>query len=229
MFDLDGTLLPMDLTIFLDAYFSLLLNYLAQNGYDYPKAALATQNGIKSMMSNDGSLKNEDAFWKAFASVYGHLDEKDVGVFEAFYREEFSKLKEVCGFDARAVLCVNKARMLANRILLATNPVYPRTATEQRAEWAGCPVSLFDDITTFENSSFSKPNLNYYTEILEKKGLKPEECLMIGNDVGDDMVAARLGMKVFLLTPCLINKENTPIEVFPHGDFDDLLRFLDTL
>ena len=229
LFDLDGTLLPMDLDTFLNAYFSLLLKHLAQNGYDYPRASAALKSGIHRMMTNDGSQKNEMAFWSAFEEVYGGLDETAAGVLDAFYRDEFSKLQEVCGFDARAVLCVKKAREMADRIILATNPVYPRTATEQRADWAGCPASLFDDITAFENSSYAKPSLNYYKEILAKYQLDPASCLMIGNDVGDDMVAARLGMRVFLLTPCLINKENLSIDHIPHGDYDALLDFLDTL
>ena len=229
LFDLDGTLLPMDLNIFLKAYFSRLLKHLTKNGYDYGKASLAIQSGIERMATNDGSESNEKAFWNAFEEVYGSLDEKNVAVFEAFYREEFPKLKEVCGFDARAALCVEKARTLADRVILATNPLYPRMATEQRAEWAGCPASLFDEITSFENSSYAKPSLDYYKELLATHGLEPSSCLMIGNDVGDDMVAARLGMKVFLLTPCLINKEKLSIDDIPHGDFDDLLCFLDTL
>lgn len=36
----------------------------------------------------------------------------------------------------------------------------------------------------------------------------PKNVLMVGNDVRDDMSAADVGMKVFLLTDCLINKKN---------------------
>lgn len=52
---------------------------------------------------------------------------------------------------------------------------------------------------------------------------------MVGNDVGEDMIAQTLGMKVFLLTDCLINKEDTDISVYPHGSFDELLAYIDTL
>ena len=52
---------------------------------------------------------------------------------------------------------------------------------------------------------------------------------MVGNDVGEDMIAEKLGMKVFLLTDCLINKANVDISVYPHGSFDDLKNFLNTL
>ncbi len=84
----------------------------------------------------------------------------------------------------------------------------------------------FEFITTYENISFCKPNPDYYREILKRAGLNAGNCLMVGNDVGEDMVAADLGMKVFLLTDCLINKSGTDIEQYPHGGFDDLMEYL---
>ena len=81
--------------------------------------------------------------------------------------------------------------------------------------------------TTYENSSFCKPNPKYYLEILEKIGVAPEECLMVGNDVTEDMVAKELGMEVFLLTDCLINKENKDISGYPNGSFGELKAYLE--
>ena len=52
---------------------------------------------------------------------------------------------------------------------------------------------------------------------------------MVGNDVAEDMVAKNIGMKVFLLTDNLINKENKDINEFPHGNFDDLSEYLNSL
>lgn len=48
-------------------------------------------------------------------------------------------------------------------------------------------------------------------------------------DVGEDMVASKLGMKVFLLTDCLINKYGEDISAYAHGDFDALAAFIETL
>ena len=49
---------------------------------------------------------------------------------------------------------------------------------------------------------------------------------MVGNDVGEDMVAKNLGMKVFLLTDCLINKSGEDLSAYPHGTFKDLEEYL---
>ena len=57
-------------------------------------------------------------------------------------------------------------------------------------------------------------------------GIKAEECVMIGNDVGDDMVAAEIGMQVFLVTDCLINRKDRDISDFRHGDMNALWEFI---
>ena len=56
--------------------------------------------------------------------------------------------------------------------------------------------------------------------------MSPEECLMVGNDVDDDMVASELGMKVFLLTDCLINKNGLDVNAYPNGSFDQLKDYI---
>jgi hypothetical protein len=52
---------------------------------------------------------------------------------------------------------------------------------------------------------------------------------MVGNDVREDMIAQSLGMQVFLLTDCLINRDNQDISAYPHGNFDDLKAFINAL
>ncbi|MBQ1492474.1 MAG: HAD family hydrolase, partial [Blautia sp.] len=111
------------------------------------------------------------------------------------------------------------------RVILATNPLFPMVATYSRIRWAGLTPEDFELITTYDNSTTCKPNPAYYLEILEKTGLRPEECLMVGNDVGEDMVAETLGMKVFLLTDCLINLGKKDISAYPHGGFPELFDY----
>ena len=52
---------------------------------------------------------------------------------------------------------------------------------------------------------------------------------MVGNDVEEDMVAESLGMKVFLLDKCLINKKEKDVSVYPRGDHDSLMNFISML
>ncbi|MCD8004324.1 MAG: HAD hydrolase-like protein, partial [Oscillospiraceae bacterium] len=113
-------------------------------------------------------------------------------------------------------------------LILATNPIFPAPAVEHRIHWAGLEPGDFQMYTSYESSRHCKPNPAYYQDILEQQGLKPEQCLMVGNDVEEDMVAASLGLEVFLLTPCLICRGGGDLSAYPQGDFDALLDYLQT-
>ena len=227
LFDLDGTLLPMPKQdAFIRYYFSELAKYLVPYGYD-PKALIgAVWKGVERIMHNDGANTNEVAFWNGFASVFGEKAREDEAHFAAFYEENFDRARVMCGYNDKAAETVRAIRAMGLRTALATNPVFPEIATRKRMGWAGLTKDDFEFYTTYENSSFCKPSLSYYREVLDRMGVRPEEALMVGNDVDDDMVATNLGMKVFLLTDCLINTKNADISVFPHGGFDDLLSFI---
>lgn len=229
LFDLDGTLLPMDQEVFIGNYFRRIAAHFVPHGYD-PKSLVDTiWRGTAAMVKNDGSRTNEEAFWQLAESVLGPKILADKPLFEAFYEKEFDKIKAVCGFHPAAARIVADLKQRGFRVILATNPLFPAVATRWRIGWAGLKPEDFELVTTYENSSFCKPNPDYYREILAKQGLKPEQCLMVGNDVGEDMAAGHLGMRVFLLTDCLINKENRDISAYPHGDFAQLKSFLQTV
>ena len=229
LFDLDGTLLPMDQDIFINAYFKGIAANLAPLGYE-PKALIeAIWGGTIAMIKNNGEKTNEEVFWDYFSGVYGEDARKDEPHFAAFYETEFQKVQGVCGFNPNAARIVHGLKERGIRVILATNPIFPAIATESRIRWAGMEPGDFELITTYENIGRSKPYPAYYEEILRRQNLRAEECLMVGNDVRDDMVAEKLGMKVFLLTDNLINKADIDISRFPHGGFAQLEAHIDCL
>ena len=154
---------------------------------------------------------------------------KDKHFFDEFYETEFDKIKSVCGYHPAAAEIVHRLKEKGLRVALATNPIFPARATQWRIQWAGLTPEDFELYTTYEISRYCKPNLDYYRDIMAQLNVRAEECLMVGNDVGEDMVTTKLGMKVFLLTDCLINKEGADISVFPNGGFDELSDYLSTL
>ena len=226
LFDLDGTLLPMDQDLFLKAYFGGLVKAMVPHGYDPDRVVKSIWAGTAAMVSNDGTRTNEEVFWESFCNFFGADARKDEPVFQRFYETEFQNISQVCGRDPRAADAVHEIQSLGYRTILATNPLFPPIATHSRIRWAGLEVRDFERITTYDNSRACKPNLAYYQEILREQVLAPEECVMVGNDVGEDMIAAKLGMKVFLLTDCLINKAGADISQFPNGSFPELLEFI---
>lgn len=229
LFDLDGTLLPMDQDVFVKAYFGAIAKKLAPRGYEPQKLVQSIWIGTKAMIKNDGSKKNEQAFWDTFAGIYGEQVRDEIVYFDEFYVQNFDDVQASCGFNAETVKTVRTLKEAGYRLALATNPIFPSIATEKRMRWAGLDKSDFELYTTYENSRYCKPNLKYYEDILTALDVKAEDCLMVGNDVGEDMIVEKLGMKVFLLTDCLINRENKDLSAYPHGSFVDLLAFVESL
>lgn len=229
LFDLDGTLLPMDQDVFIGDYFRRIAAYFAPHGYDPKKLVDSIWRGTAAMIQNDGSCTNEEAFWKVAEGAFCPKILEDKPLFDRFYEEEFDKIKAVCGYHPMAAEIIRDLKARGLRVILATNPLFPARATQWRIQWAGLQKEDFELVTTYENSSYCKPNPDYYRQILAKQGLQPENCLMVGNDVGEDMVTRKLGMEVFLLTDCLINKANADIDTYPHGGFPELQAFLGNL
>lgn len=227
LFDLDGTLLPMDNDEFTKGYFKLLAAKLAPHGYESRKLVDSVWAGTAAMAKNDGSHSNEEAFWRKFGEIYGDKVLDDREIFNEFYKQEFQNAKAFCKLNPKASVTVHRMKELGLRVVLATNPIFPAIATESRICWAGLKPEDFELYTTYENTGYCKPNPDYYRDILKKLDAEPEECLMVGNDVEEDMIAETLGIKVFLLTDCLINKEGRSIATYPNGSFDQLWKYVE--
>lgn len=225
LFDLDGTLLPMDQEEFTKGYFGLLCAKLAPKGYDPQKLVDVIWAGTTAMVKNDGSRTNEEVFWGTFYQQFGEGARVDKPLFDAFYTNEFQAAKAFCGHNPQAAETVRAMKRAGMRVVLATNPIFPAAGTCSRVRWVGLEPEEFALCTTYENSHWCKPSPNYYREILDTLGLRGEECLMVGNDVEEDMIAGTLGMKVFLLTDCLINRAGEDLGVYPHGGFGQLMEY----
>ena len=66
LFDLDGTLLPMNQDEFVTFYMPLLAKKYISEGISFdPKAFIASVwKGYGAMVNNDGSCTNREAFWQ---------------------------------------------------------------------------------------------------------------------------------------------------------------------
>lgn len=225
-FDLDGTLLPMDQEVFTGAYFALLVHKMAPLGYKPKELTQAVWQGTAAMVKNDGKRPNEEVFWDSFCGRFGPESRMHLPLFEDFYREDFQQVQQACGFQPLAVKAVELLHQRGYGTVLATNPIFPRIATQSRVRWAGLSWEDFLLCTTYENIGYCKPNPEYYREICRMLKIDPKECLMVGNDVGEDMIARQLGMQVYLVTDCLINGAGEDISQYPHGSFEEFYEFL---
>ncbi len=230
LFDLDGTLLPMDNDEFTKTYFGLLAKSAYAWGYTDSEGLIASiWAGVKSMVKNDGTKSNYEAFWERFQKAIGRDCSKDVPKFDRFYENEFNLARAICGEAPLARAAVEAARRAAKHVILASNPLFPRVATENRMSWVGLSPDDFDWITDYSNSGFCKPNPEYYKDILKRFSLDPSRCLMIGNDVQEDMRAANsCGIDVFIVDDHIINRTGEEISC-KHGTYEEMVKFLDSL
>ena len=144
LFDLDGTLLPMDQDMFIKTYFSGIAAKLVPYGFD-PKTLIGgIYKGTEAMTANDGSVTNEEAFWNTFCKIFGEKARQYEPIFEDFYKNEFDDVKRVSTASPFAKDIVDSLKAQGIRIILATSPVFPRIATEKRIAWAGLEPSDFE-------------------------------------------------------------------------------------
>ncbi|MCL2085276.1 MAG: HAD family hydrolase, partial [Oscillospiraceae bacterium] len=187
---------------FINAYFSRLGKVFARIGLDPDAAIKAVWAGTGAMIKNDGAQTNRKRFWDRFAAEMPMCDAGMVeGVCDAFYTGEFDGVKAIFEpgeLPGRLVRGLNERGF---SVVLATNPLFPRCAVETRLKWAGLTPEDFVLVTDYSNSSFCKPNLSYYREILAKIGRasEPGRCLMAGNNPEEDMCAAELGIETYLV------------------------------
>ncbi|MBO5326516.1 MAG: HAD family hydrolase [Clostridia bacterium] len=227
-FDLDGTLLPMDNDAFTKGYLGLLAAAVAPYGFEPKSMISAMWKGVAAMVKNDGSRTNDKVFWEVFSGILGSFASEHIADFDRFYTKDFHKAVAFTAPTEQAVKAVALARKKADRVVLATNPFFPRVAVNARLSWTGLSEGDFDLITDYENSCYCKPNPTYFLDICEKMGVAPTRCLMIGNNAEEDIAAAQAaGLSTFLITDCLIAEGEIPDT--PKGSFSELIDFLAAL
>lgn len=188
LFDLDDTLLANDMDVFLPAYFGLLGKFA--NGRFGAEALLQSlRTATRAMMSSPG-VRNDVVFWEHFGPLLGGNREELEPYFEEFYARDFGTLRACTQPVDGAAQIVEWFRSRGARLVLATNPVFPRSAIVHRLEWAGITPDMFEFLTTYETMHTTKPDPDYYREILARVGVAPERALMVGNDLTNDIEPA---------------------------------------
>lgn len=196
LFDLDGTLLDLDLDAFLRRYFAAL-SAVADEHFPGVDMLPAILDGVRAMQSAHDGLTNRESFDARVAELTGVDLSKEWDVFERFYAERFPELGDGYGPSAGAREAVEAARALGLKVAVATQPIFPRAAIDHRLAWAGLSDVAFDAVTTYEVMNACKPRPEYFRQTAAMIGCTPTECLMVGDDRGMDLPAADIGMRTF--------------------------------
>lgn len=226
LFDLDGTLLPMDMDCFVAQYMQkLAVRFLP---ILEPQQFIASLwQATNAMIANtEPGSDNSTVFWDRFTRLVPKTRTDLEPLFDDFYSTDFKNLAAFTQPTPLVPEILDLAQQQGLKLILATNPIFPAIATRERMRWAGIADHPWELITTYENSRFCKPNLDYYRDILNHAQLNPGECLMIGNDMQEDMVAAELGLATGLITDGLIDRgapKYTPTFIGSLGDLKNYL------
>lgn len=228
-FDLDGTLLPIDMDEFLGAYFKRLGQFVAEHGFDSDKIIAAVNAGVKSMLADDPRL-NEECFWETFEQMTGEDRATFDPLLMEFYGTAFDELGALVTPNPAAARILEVLKEKGYQLFLTTMPLFPRIAVEARLRWAGIEdASVFDRITTYDNSHAAKPHHAYFQENIDLAQGDVSRILMVGNNTREDLACCDLGADGFLVTDWLLDPIDYDYRDMKHGSLDDLLAFVETL
>ncbi len=220
LLDLDDTLLGNNVDIFMTRYFALLSDYaqpLFPTDTFLPHLIQATRGMIGD---TNPELTNDRVFWRDFERLSGGKREELEPFFLRFYETEFEQIRSTTVVRPAAAELVREALARGLSVVVATNPLFPRLAIEQRLAWAGLPADDYDFalVTSYENMHAAKPQPAYYREILAAVGVAPHEALMVGDDWKNDIApAAGVGLFTFWIAdadsappdPALVHGQGT--------------------
>ena len=201
LFDLDGTLLDIDMPAFLKAYFSLAGRRFVSPP-ELPRLTPALAAAARKMAAyRAGTHTLDRVFLEAFSPAVKRPPIEVRGVFTAFHRAEFEQLRRLTAPRPAARPLLERALALGYELAIATNPVFFLEAIRARIRWAGLEGIPFTLVTCAEIMRCAKPHRHYFTQTLRLLGRRADECLMIGDNPGMDLPAGLLGIGTWLVIP----------------------------
>lgn len=226
-FDLDGTLIDVDMRRFVPVYLQRLTQRM-QALADPDKATRVLHEAVAAMFGNQDAAKTlEKVLLEALEMGLGISAEQYQDCLATFAREDLDQLQTLVSGHPLSQCLVDQARARGWKVVLATNPIFPRRVIDARLAWGRLDGDTFHHVTAYETAHFCKPNPAYFVELLDHLKLSAERCLMVGNDTIHDLAAAQVGMQTCLLTPWRIRRAGSPFRADWQGRHEELLGLLE--
>ncbi|MDF2929772.1 MAG: gph [Anaerospora sp.] len=197
LFDLDGTLLPMSLEQFTKNYCKQLSIFFADliDGKQLITHVLSATN---AMLHNQENRRNEEVFIEHLATLIPGDIQVYIERFSSFYDSAFLNLQEILPPHPQIAATIKILKEKNYQLVVATNPIFPIKANIHRLNWAGL-------ILTSINES-------------------PENCLLVGNDVQEDLAARKVGIKTYLIDDHIIHRGGEIVTDY-RGSYTDFFDF----
>ncbi len=192
LLDLDDTLLENPTDAFVRNYLALLEEFL-QRHLHLPHTADAVLAATTAVIrSQDPRTSNLETFYAALLERL-EVERADFqAAMDVFYREVYPRLAPTTQPHPGVHKLLEALLARGLQLVVATSPIFPRVAIEQRLAWAGVPVEdvPFALVTTLENMHYTKPHPAYYEETLARVGVQADEAMMVGNHWQNDILPA---------------------------------------
>ena len=199
MFDLDDTLLINDMETFSPHYFRALVARVAPICPPEPFVR-ALNAGTRAMLINDGgAMTNAEVFEQTFFARVDCDRDEIMPVFDAFYAEDFERLKQHTSVDPIARELIDLVKAEGYQVAIATQPLFPLVAIKSRLRWAnvGAEEIDYDFISCYEIMTACKPHPQFFATVLAQLDCQPDQAVMVGDNPEADMGARQSGLRTF--------------------------------
>jgi len=199
LFDIDNTLILFNEARFFKSYLPRITR--AFDGLLSPDLfQKRLMSATQALFHKGDSLSNAEFFLQEFSKGMEEKRPSFWSRFIRFYETEFDSLRSLVTPVQGVKQILTRLERMGVSLVAASNPVWPLVVQKIRLSWAGADDLPYALITHIENTRFCKPRLEFYGDICETLNLTPQSCLMVGNDLRNDMIASRIGMKTYLTT-----------------------------
>ena len=226
LFDLDGTLLGVDMHTFISNYLAGLAARLEDLAHSHQVAGKMRDAVVDMLTRVDGQLTLEQRMLNYLEENLAIPPHRYQEALADFCRENLPGLASCIQEHPLARPLLKACQNLDWRMVLATNPIFPRAVIDARIKWAGLEPDFFHFVTDYETSRHCKPHLEYFQEILARLDISAKACIMVGNDSWHDMAARRAGMRTCLLTTWRIDHRQTRFSPDWEGSHEEFLAML---
>ncbi len=226
LFDLDGTLLNVEMNAYISGYVQGLAGHFADLVHHCRFADTMVNTAYDLVRAEGGDQSLEQLFLSLLEQrlgIDGDLFRRRLQRFCDDGLQQLAPLVRPFPLVREILQCCFDSDL---RVIIATNPVFPRAVVEARLQWGRLDDFPFELVTSYENSRFCKPHRQYFLDILVSRGLAPDQAMMVGNDTEYDLPAQQAGLPTFLLDTCLIDERNRSAHADFRGGHHDLLALV---
>ncbi len=191
LIDLDNTLIQNDDRLFAVEFAHQLRNF-GQTHYDVQELDVIFRDAIKRIRAECVPDQTIHERLNHYTSTATGIDPAQIAdLYQTFYDTiPLAEFTTPLDGARQFIECLLEG---GYEVVIATNPMYPRQFAIQRLMHGGLAsyIEHISFITHAENMHFLKPSVCYYSELIARLGLEPDEVVMIGDRNDNDIYPAQ--------------------------------------